>query len=127
MTNLVTSDTSKTSKILYWISTGLVAFIMVASAILYIVKPDMVGDNMKHLGYPTYLVSILPFTKILGAALLLFNKNKSLNEWVYSALFCNCTLAAIAHGMGGDGWLNPGTIAAILLLMSYFSSKKIGK
>jgi hypothetical protein len=125
MTALTTP--SKANTIIYWISTGLIALLMVGSATFYIVKHDMVVENMAHLGYPAYLANILPFTKILGAGLLLFNKSKNLNEWVYSALFCNCVLAAIAHGQAGDGWINPGTIATILLLVSYFFSKKIGK
>jgi DoxX-like family len=126
--------TQKTSTILYWITTGLIAFLMIASATFYIVKYDMVVDNMKHLGYPAYLVTLLPFTKILGALLLLFGSKifpaniwKNLNEWVYAALFCNCVLAGIAHGQAGDGWVNAGTIASAILLVSYYFSKKIGK
>jgi hypothetical protein len=125
---------SKTSNILYWISTGLISFLMVASSTFYIVKYEMVVENMKHLDYPAYLVTLLPFTKILGAVLLLFGSKlvpaniwNSLKEWVYSALFCNCVLAAIAHGMAGDGWMNPGTIATIVLLASYYFSKKVGR
>jgi hypothetical protein len=125
---------SKTNNVLYWITTGLIAFLMVASATFYIVKYDMVVENMKHLSYPTYLVSLMPFTKILGAMLLVFGSKfipqniwKHLNEWVYSALFCNCVLAAIAHGMAGDGWLNAGSIATVVLLASYYFSKKVGK
>jgi DoxX-like family len=128
------TSVSKSSTILYWINTGLIAFLMIASATFYIVKPDMVLENMKHLGYPPYLVTLLPFTKILGAVLLLFGSKfipaniwTNLNEWVYSALFCNCVLAAIAHGTAGDGWINPGTISAIILLASYYFSKKVGK
>ena len=57
---------SKSSTILYWITTGLIALLMIGSATLYIVKHDMVVENMKHLGYPPYLANILPFTKILS-------------------------------------------------------------
>lgn len=124
----------KTNKIIYWISTVLIALLMFGSATFYIVKYDMVVENMKHLGYPAYLVTILPFTKILGATLLLFGSKlftqniwKNLNEWLYAALFINCLLAAIAHGLAGDGWMNPGTIATIILLISYYFSKKVGK
>jgi hypothetical protein len=125
---------SNTSKIIYWVSTGLISLIMIGSATFYIVKRDMVVENMKHLGYPAYLVSILPFTKILGTLLLLFGSKfiprniwKNLNEWVYSALFCNCVSASVAHGQAGDGWINPGTIASVVVLISYFFSKKLGK
>lgn len=123
---------SKTNTILYWISTGLIGLLMFGSSTFYIVKHDMVVENMKHLDYPGYLATLLPFTKILGAVLLLFGNKlipptiwKNLKEWVYSALFFNCLLAAIAHGMAGDGWVNPGTIATIILLASYYFSKKI--
>jgi DoxX-like family len=118
---------SKRDKIIYWISTGLVVFGMVAAAIFYIVKHDMVVENMIHLGYPPYLANILPFTKLLGAILLIFNKNKSLKDWVYSAYFCNCLLATVAHGLAGDGWINPGSITLVLLIISYYYSQKVGK
>jgi hypothetical protein len=125
---------SKSNNIFYWITTGLIGFLMVASSTFYIVKYDTVVENMKHLNYPSYLVTLLPFTKILGAVLLLFGNKlipaniwSSLKEWVYSALFCNCVLAGIAHGMAGDGWINAGTIATVVLLASYYFSKKIGK
>jgi hypothetical protein len=130
----MTSSVSKVSSTIYWISTGLIALLMFGSSTMYIVKYDMVAENMKHLEYPVYLVRLLPFTKILGAILLLFGSKifpaniwRNLNEWVYSALFCNFVLAALAHGFAGDGWINPGTIATILLLVSYYYSKKVGK
>jgi hypothetical protein len=130
----MSSSVSKVSSTIYWISTGLIALLMFGSSTMYIVKYDMVAENMKHLEYPVYLVRILPFTKILGAVLLLFGNKifptniwRNLNEWVYSALFCNFVLAALAHGLAGDGWINPGTIATILLLVSYYYSKKAGK
>ncbi|TAF75013.1 MAG: DoxX family protein [Bacteroidetes bacterium] len=118
---------SKKDLIIYWITTGLVVFGMVAAAIFYIVKHDMVVENMKHLGYPPYLANILPFTKLLVAILLIFNKNKSVKDWVYSAYFCNCILATIAHGLAGDGWINPGSITTVLLTISYYYSNKVGK
>jgi hypothetical protein len=130
----MTTTVSKSSKIIYWITTGLVALLMFGSSTFYIVKHDMVVENMRHLEYPGYLASLLPFTKILGALLVLFGDRvfpvhiwTILKEWVYSALFCNFVLAGIAHGMSGDGWVNPGTIATIILMVSYYFSKKVGK
>ncbi|MGL4630734.1 MAG: DoxX family protein [Leadbetterella sp.] len=129
----MTTTVSKSSTVIYWVSTGLTALLMCGSATFYIVKYDMVVKNMEHLSYPPYLTTLLPFTKILGAVLLLFGHKiipatiwRNLNEWVYAALFCNFVLAAIAHGMAADGWMNPGTIATIILLVSYYFSKKIG-
>jgi hypothetical protein len=123
----MTTTIKKSDKIIYWIATGLVEFLFLGSAIFYFVKHDMVLANMAHLGYPAYLSLFLPFTKILGGVIILTSKWKSLKEWAYSGLFINCILAAIAHGNSGDGWINPGTIGSIFLLVSYFYSKKIGK
>lgn len=124
---MTTTTIKKSDTIIYWISTGLTAFLFVGSAIFYIVKHDMVVANMAHLGYPAYLSYILPFTKVLGAVIILFATWKNLKEWAYSGLFINCVLAAIAHGNAGDGWINPGTIGAIVVLVSYFFGKRIGK
>lgn len=123
----MTTTIKKSDKIIYWIATGLVELLFLGSSIFYIVKHDMVVANMAHLGYPAYLSLILPFTKILGGVIILNSKWKNLKEWAYSGLFINCVLAAIAHGNSGDGWVNAGTIGSILVLVSYFFSKKIGK
>ena len=72
---------SKTSTIFYWITTGLIALLMIGSATLYIVKHDMVVENMKHLGYPSYLATILPFTKTVISSVTF---DSPFNLYVYS-------------------------------------------
>ena len=128
MTKHLTASTfSKTDRIIYWFSTGLISLLMGVSIIFYVRKHDIVANNMTHLGYPTYLSYILPFTKATGIIIILFSKWANLKEWAYSGLFINCTLAFIAHGTVGDGWINLGTVAMILILVSYFYSKKSAK
>lgn len=126
-TEIKTTKTLKRDKIIYWIATGLLAILYFGSSTFYIVQYDMVAENMVHLGYPAYLIYYLVVAKITGILIVLFSKWKSLKEWAYAGLFINCLLAAIAHGHAGDGWLNAGSIGAIVVLVSYFFGKKIGK
>ena len=110
----------KITRIAYFGATGLVVLLFVGSGIMYLLNPEMIKENMIHLGYPTYLTFILPFTKIGGALLILQKKFKLLKEWAYAGLFINSVLAMIAHGMAGDGWINAGSIGSVFVLVSYF-------
>lgn len=121
------SSTLKRDTILYWITTGLVGFLFISSGIMYLLKREMVIETFTHLGYPSYLVNYLPITKIAGALIIIFAKWNSLKEWAYSGLFINCVLAGVAHGHAQDGWVNAGTIGALIVLASYFFAKRTGK
>lgn len=118
---------SKINLTFYWIATVLISILYFGSSTFYIFKYDMVAENMVHLGYPTYLIYYLVVAKLTGISIVLFSKISSLTEWAYAGLFINCLLAAIAHGHVGDGWVNAGSIGAILVLTSYFYGKKVGK
>lgn len=115
----------KTNKIVYWISTGLLCLLMLASAGMYIFNHPAVIVIFKTLGYPSYIVYPLAVAKILGVIAILSKRSKWLIEWAYAGFFFDFLLAISAHLNAGDGEFPLPVIALILLLVSYFSDKKV--
>lgn len=115
----------KTARIVYWIATGLLSLILLASAGMYIFNHDEMAKNFNALGYPGYLVYPLAIAKILGVIAILTKRSKTLKEWAYAGFFFNFILAASAHIVTGIP--SPaGAIAALVLLgVSYALDRKI--
>jgi hypothetical protein len=112
-------------KIAYWIVTGILCLIMLASAAIEIF---MFGESAKlvgELGFPHYIAYVLPVTKILGVAAILTKYSKTLKEWAYAGFFFDFVLAALAHYFSGVPSPIPAIVALVLLLISYFLDKKI--
>ncbi|NJM78425.1 MAG: DoxX family protein [Flavobacterium sp.] len=112
-------------KIAYWIFTTLFSLLMLYSATMYFTQYEMVKGFFEHLGYPVYLIYPLAVLKIIGVLVILTNFSKTLKEWAYSAFFFEIILAFFAHYMVKDGEQGGAVIAMILLLSSYFLSKKV--
>ncbi len=115
----------KTNKIIYWIATGLLCLMMLGSAGMYIFNHQAVSEIFKTLGFPVYIVYPLAVAKILGVIAILSKQSKMLKEWAYAGFFFDFLLAISAHLNVGDGEFIPGTVALILLLVSYFLDKKL--
>lgn len=112
-------------KIAFWIVTGIVCLMMVASAVFEVVAFDESVKMLNDLGFPKFIAYVLPVTKFLGAIAILTNYSKTLKEWAYAGFFFDFVLAALAHYFSGV----PSPIAAIVLLVllmtSYFLDKKV--
>jgi len=111
-------------KNIYWISTILLFGLLILTGVLYVVFYDKLVIYFKSYGYPTYLIYPLAIAKITGSMIILYNKNTFLKELAYAGFFFNFILAFFAHVMIGE--IDPfPTIFMILLLVSYFTGKKI--
>jgi hypothetical protein len=64
--------------------------------------------------------------KLLGLIVIWQTKFKTIKEWAYAGFFFNVVLAFFAHFMIGDGEQGAALIGLILLLTSYYFSKKTG-
>jgi hypothetical protein len=92
----------KKNKIIYWITTGIIAFMMLFSAYSYFAKPE-VAAGFKHLGFPDYLRVELAIAKILGALVLIIPVIPAkIKEWAYAGFAITFISAAIAHFNSGD-------------------------
>jgi hypothetical protein len=95
--------TGKTSKIIYWVATSLLAFGMLASGISQILHLKEMNELITHVGYPLYFMYIIGVWKILGVIAILVPKFKLLKEWAYAGFFFLLTGAFISHLAMGDG------------------------
>ena len=117
----------KRDKIIFYVSTALLTAFMLFSVSMYFFKHDMIKGAFESFGYPTYLIYPYGTIKLLGIIAIWFVPNKSLKEWAYAGFFFAFVLAFFAHYMIGDGQQMGAVVATILLLTSYFTSKKINK
>jgi uncharacterized membrane protein HdeD (DUF308 family) len=117
----------KTLRIIYWIVTGILCLMMLASAIIYITNPEETAKVFTSLNYPAYLGYLLAIAKILGIAAIVTKKSKTLKEWAYAGFFYDFMLALVAHLYARDGGFIVPVVALALLLASYFLDRKIYK
>jgi hypothetical protein len=109
--------TAKTSTIIYWTMTVLVAFFIgsggVAQVAQYIANPHAI---VPVLGYPMYFFAILGVWKALGALAILVPRYPLLKEWAYAGIFFDLTGAAASCALsGGYGAYGFHIIAPLIL------------
>jgi len=112
-------------KIAYWIVTGLLCLMMLASAAMEILMFRDSAAFVAQLGFPHFIAYVLPVTKILGVAAILAKYSKTLKEWAYAGFFFDFVLAALAHYFSGVPSPIPAIVAFVLLTASYYLDKKI--
>ena len=76
----------KTTKIIYWIVTGLFALFMISDGIQEVMQTKEATDFIVKLGYPGYFVPFLGVAKILGSIAILVPGFPRLKEWAYAGL-----------------------------------------
>ncbi|MFA6261633.1 MAG: DoxX family protein [Bacteroidia bacterium] len=118
---------SKSTKIIYWTTTGLFVAFMLFSAI-----PDaMVVEEAKvfitHLGYPVYFIPFIGVAKILGSIALLVPGFRTIKEWAYAGLFYDL-VGAVYSGIMVDGF-DPAMLTMVVvfgvMFTSYFFNRRM--
>jgi hypothetical protein len=104
---------TKRNKIIYWAVTGFLAFGMLSQSFAQTLHSKGYVDILVHLGYPTYLLTILGIWKALGVAALLVPGFPLLKEWAYAGFFFAMSGALISHITVGD----PAIASAPALLL----------
>ena len=89
--------------IAFWIATVAVAGELAVGGVWDLLRTDYVRDVVEHLGYPTYLLTIVGLWKVPGAAVLLIRRCPRLTEWVYAGAVINYASAVASHLIVGDG------------------------
>lgn len=115
----------KKNRIIYYIATALLSLLMSFSVYMYLFDHEAVKGMFTSFGYPTYIIYPYAIAKILGIVAIWQTKSSALREWTYSGFFFAFILAFFAHYMIGDGEQMGAVIALVLLVTSYFFSKKI--
>lgn len=115
----------KATKIIYYISTGLLTLLMLFSVQMYLFNYEQVVGFFKHLGYPAYLIYPLATAKILGLIAIWSDYSNALKEWAYAGFFFDFILAWSAHYFAGDGVVGFALPAIVILIISYVSYKNL--
>ena len=117
--------TTKSTNLIYWISTIIFSGLMIFSAAGGI-KPTEQSIQILHdwLGYPIYFIQFISVAKLVGSiAILIPGLNKTLKEWAYAGLFFDLA-GAVYSGVASSGkfdpmmltllvWIVPGIISYI--------------
>jgi len=111
----------KTRTWIGWVVTGLMAALMLLSAVPDVLRiPDALAV-LRHLGYPPYLLVFLGTAKILGVAAVLTPGGGRLKEWAFAGLTFDLTGALYSHLSVGDPanvWM-PAAIGLALMAGAY--------
>jgi uncharacterized membrane protein YphA (DoxX/SURF4 family) len=80
--------TAKATNTIYWISTILLAALMIFSASGG-VKPSQEAIQVIHdgLGFPVYFIQFISVAKLLGCIAILIPGLNRIKEWAYAGLF----------------------------------------
>ena len=115
----------KTTNILYWTTTSILAVMMAFAAYSYITQPA-VQQGFHHLGFPDYFRIELAIAKLIGVMLLLAPVIARVKEWAYAGFGFTFISAFIAHTASGD----PVSVSMMpllflgLLIISYLTYHK---
>lgn len=117
---------SKTTKIIYWVSTIWLALGMLSSGIVQLIKMEEEVTKFKLLGYPVYLLTILGVWKILGVVVILIPKFPVIKEWAYAGFFFTMSGAAISHIASGSPVTEiiPSLLLVTLTVVSWYFRPK---
>lgn len=89
-------------RIIYWVSTAILSFLMLFSAVSYFVNPE-IAVGFKHLGFPDYFRVELGIAKLIGSIVILIPLfPHQCKEWAYAGFGITFISAAIAHSQSGD-------------------------
>ena len=104
-----------------WLVTGLMAALMLLSAVPDVLRIPDALIVFRHLGYPPYLLPFLGTAKILGVAGVLVPWLSRLKEWAFAGLTFDLIGALYSHLSVGDPtsvWM-PAAIGLLLMAASY--------
>jgi DoxX-like family len=104
-----------------WTITGLMAALMLLSAVPDVLRVPGAVSVFAHLGYPSYLLLFLGTAKTLGVAAVLVPGLPRIKEWAFAGLTFDVSGALYSHLSVGDSptaWM-PAVLALALIGGSY--------
>ena len=109
-----------------WVLTGLMAALMVTSAVPDVLQVQGALSVFRHLGYPPYLLPFLGIAKLAGVAAIVLPIMPRLKEWAFAGLTFDLTGAVYSSLSVGDppsGWL-PAAIGLVLMAGAYIAHRR---
>ena len=111
-------------KILYWLSTGIILFLLGWAALSYHIMHETQAGFFTAFGYPTYLVYPLAWLKIIALVVIVTHRYNDLRDMVYAAYFINMIMALVGHIIYGD-FYGHALVGAICLAISYLLGNQV--
>lgn len=114
----------KTLKIIYWISTGLLALFILPGA--FFINSEMAIEGVRHLGLPEWFRWETSIGNIIGGLILVLPVYPRLKEWAYVAFGIMYISALIAH-LSIDGFVLGSFMPVVtfgILVVSYITYHK---
>jgi hypothetical protein len=118
----------KKDKIIYWVSTMLIALPAIMGGVSHFVNPEYLIESFNHLGYPQYFRYEMAITNILGAFVLVLPKASArFKEGAYFGFGLVYISALYAHICSGDGatLIMAPIVFFLILSVSYYFNIKI--
>ena len=94
--------TTKTRSIFYWVTTVILAYVLIGGGVMNVLRQSDSAAAMVHLGYPLYFMTIIGVWKLLGGLAVLAPGLPRLKEWAYAGAVFDLTGATISHLAAGD-------------------------
>jgi hypothetical protein len=113
----------KKNKIIFWVSTSLVAGMMLMSGGMYLTQNLAIADGLKTLGFPPYMLYILGVSKLLAAGALLQPLFPRLREWAYAGLTFTFLGAVISHVATATPFVAPLAFLAVLAVSWMYNNR----
>src|SRR5947199_7220391 len=114
-------------KIIYWVSTGLLAALSVFAAFAYLSGNPQAVNGFAHVGYPQQLRILLGIAKLLGAIVLLVPALPTLKEWAYAGFTFAWIAAHVAHHIAKDGPEQYVPLVLLGLLAVSYATRPAGR
>ena len=118
----------KKTKVIYWVLTGLFAFVMLGSAVPDIFSATLAVEGFKKIGYPAYLVPFVGIAKLLGSIVILVPGYPRLKEWAYAGLIIDLTGATysiMSSGAPTSNWIGMAVPLALAFGSYVYYHKKL--
>ena len=115
--------TMKMRLVSMWVFTGLLAALMLLSAVPDLLELPEAAAVFHRLGYPAYLLPFLGTAKLLGVLAVVAPGTARLKEWAFAGLTFDLLGALYSHLSIGDPpgvWL-PALIGLVLISGAYAS------
>ena len=90
-------------KFIYVTSTAILVLEIMAGAFMDLARLPYVVQEVRSIGYPTYVLYIVGVWKVLAVGALLWPRLSRLREWAYAGVFFEMFGAVESHVLAGDG------------------------
>jgi len=105
-----------------WLSLG-----MAATGVVQFIHTKEEEQQMKTLGYPMYLMTIIAVWKFAGVMAILLPKFPLVKEWAYAGFFFLMSGAIFSHLAAGDKaveYFGPSLLLLLTIISWYFRPRE---